>query len=125
MECRDNVYIIGLGGGSGSGKSSVARELATLSGTNRTATVHLDDYYLHPKVFGAGPNANWDAPEALDFEGIRCDLRSLLAGHTIRTPYDSRLYELEHGNPVSKGPQIVPAEFLILEGVYAIYDSYV
>jgi uridine kinase len=80
--------LVGVGGGSGSGKSSLARALVAGRGPDRTALLAHDAYYrdgsaLPPEQRSA---VNYDAPEAFD-QGLFLDhLAALRAGRPVQPP---------------------------------------
>ncbi len=83
-----------------------------------------DDYYFHPDQYSVreGVHINWDTPEALDWHAIRSDIQKLIAGDSIRTPYDSRLYEIDIGKR-SLGRLVAPTDILLVEGMHAFFPE--
>jgi uridine kinase len=77
--------IIGIAGGSGSGKSTVARKVAEQLQASSVATIDMDAYYRN---FAHLPmeerrRINWDHPESFDLERLASDLGRLAAGEAI------------------------------------------
>ncbi len=98
-----SVLIIGVAGGSGSGKTTFSRMLQANLGDNFCGLLHQDSYYrdLHDKFDYDGGAVNYDHPEAVEFELMIRHLRKLKAGQPIEIPkYDfttqRRLFEETH-----------------------------
>lgn len=86
--------IIGIGGATGSGKTSVSQKLRD-ENQEHIALVYLDDYCRGveevPRLCGF---SNWDSPESIDFESLKKDLMKLRAGVKIDV-----MTKNEHDNP--------------------------
>lgn len=107
--------LIGIAGGSCSGKTSIARCLSdALPG--RTLTVGLDSYY---RDFAGVPEADIevDVPGALDHPLLVAQLRSLAAGNAVVRPsYD---YATHSRRP--QGVREEPGDYVVVEGLFALY----
>ena len=80
--------IVGIAGGSGSGKSTVARRIAASLAAPDVAFIDMDAYYRN---FAHLPmeerrRVNWDHPEALDLDLLVEQLDELRAGRAIEKP---------------------------------------
>lgn len=112
------MIIIGIAGGTGSGKSSIAKKLQEFCNKYgyKTAIMTLDSYYAHtPEI---GHEQNFEIPDAWDWEYLLNDLNQLKEGTTITEPhYDFATCERKAGTK-----KINPAEIdiLIVDGMYAI-----
>jgi uridine kinase len=113
--------VIGIAGGTGSGKSTVARNVAQALSTASVAFIDMDAYY---KNFAHLPleerrKINWDHPEAFDWELLVGQLTELTSGRSIAKPvYDF----LTH----TRGAQTVvipPAEVVVVDGILLFVDS--
>ena len=64
-----NPFIIGIAGGSGSGKSTVTRKVIEAAGTQHTAVIVQDNYYLDQSdlTFEQRVRTNYDHPHAFDW----------------------------------------------------------
>ena len=111
-------YLIGIGGSSCCGKTSIAIELASrLEGYSPVLT--LDSYYrdfssMTPKE---RDEINFDIPESLDHELIYKHIIMLTRGNIVEKPvYD-------YSTHLRKGTEKIspPDRFLIVEGLYAFY----
>src|SRR3954470_9130255 len=83
--------IIGIAGGTGSGKSTVARNVAKALSTSSVAFIDMDAYYRN---FARVPleerrQSNWGPPDAFDWELLLTQLSALVRGEAIDKPvYD-------------------------------------
>lgn len=84
-------YIVGVAGGSGSGKTYFARELQKILGDEKCSILYQDNYYLDQshRFDGDGGSVNFDHPESLDFELLAHGLKELKKCCSIEVP----LYE--------------------------------
>ncbi len=83
--------IIGIAGGSGSGKSTVARRVAESLGEASVAFIDMDAYYRNLTHLSAAERrrVNWDHPDAVDFDLLVAQLERLKAGEAVDKPvYD-------------------------------------
>jgi uridine kinase len=112
--------IVGVSGGSGSGKSTAAHALARALGPGCATVIDMDGYYRdhHHLTAHELRTVNWDHPDALDLELLAADLERLATGRSIRKPcYDFTIHRrcLEH-EPVEPHPVI------IVEGILLFVD---
>jgi uridine kinase len=113
------LYMIGIAGPSGSGKSVLARSLVqALSGWS-PAIIPLDAYYkdlahLAPELRA---ESNFDHPDALDRELALEQLASLARGVAVDLP----LYDFATHTRASAGKRIEPGWIVIVEGLFALY----
>jgi uridine kinase len=88
---KTKPYIVGVSGGSGSGKTYFARELQQMLGDDRCTILYQDNYYIdQSKRFdGDGGSVNFDHPSSLDFDLLAKGLSELKLGQPIKVPlYD-------------------------------------
>lgn len=118
--------LILIAGGSGSGKSTLAIGLLSHH-PEQYALLHLDDYYKTseeaPKLPDGKPN--WDDPEAIHFDRLVSDVRSLLQGNEVEVLTKSELYNPAYDpglkNKISHAIQ--PKPTILLEGYLALHDE--
>lgn len=108
--------IIGVTGGSGSGKSSLVRELGKASSSKDICVITQDDYYLpyESQTTDSKGVVNFDLPSAFDMDALVSDLRDLRNGRAVDRPE----YTF---NQKSKKPSVKtlsPAPLIILEGLF-------
>ncbi len=108
------MYIIGIAGGSGSGKSTFADDLKALYGAH-IATLSCDSYYLPHETltFEERKQLNFDAPEALDMPLMIAHIRALRAGKSIDHP----VYNFKTHTRDAVTVHLDPPDILIIDGI--------
>jgi uridine kinase len=112
--------LIGIAGGSGSGKTLVARTIVRELGSSRVVIIDQDSYYkdLDDIPFRDREARNFDHPDAFDNELLKRHIRELLAGRDIEQPiYD---YAEHRRSPETRhiGDHVV----VVLEGILIFVD---
>lgn len=110
--------IIGVAGGTGSGKTTVARALTDAFAAERCAYLDFDAYYrdLSHLSFEERVRVNFDAPEALE-ASLLCDhLDRLRAGETVEKPE----YDFSRHVRKPETTALQPAPILVLEGIHVL-----
>ena len=114
-------FVIGVAGGSGSGKSTVTREVLASIGSEMVAVVMQDDYYLDqthmtPEV---RRKTNYDHPDAFDWPLMMQQVQALRGGEAIEMPeYDFSLH-----NRSVKTITVKPAPVIVIEGLFALFHA--
>jgi uridine kinase len=111
---------VGVAGGSGSGKTTVAERLAELIGEPDLALVRLDAYYCDRNdcSFEERAAANYDHPDAFDWALLLDHVRALEAGHPVEVPvYDFSAYERR-----PERVTVAPARVVVVEGILVLYE---
>lgn len=116
---KKEQLIIGITGGSGSGKTSLIRTLKEQFGTSDVCFISQDDYYLpreKQEVDHLGIK-NFDRPSSIDKDAFRKDIRRLLKGQVVERE------EYTFNNPDHKASIVVfhPAPVLIVEGLFVLH----
>lgn len=111
--------LVAMVGGSGAGKTSVAREVYKHFG-DRAAILSMDDYYINMEP-GIDPRTfNFDSPKAFDFDLMMKHLAALKEGNPVQVPvYNMVTYRREDG--ISKS--FSPKPLLIVEGILILYKK--
>lgn len=113
------AFVIGLIGGSASGKSRFIRELANFLGEH-ISILSIDDYYkkLADQQKDGNGHPNFDLPEAIELDKLAADLKQLKAGYPIE------LEEYTFNNPNrQKGPtkRIESRDIILVEGLFTLH----
>jgi uridine kinase len=110
-------FVLGVAGGTSSGKTTVCRRLAEELGA---ACLHIthDAYYRSlPAHLRANPvGYNFDHPDALDTERLIADLDRLRAGQATPLPE----YNMAHHHRMVDGPPVAPRPVLLVEGILVL-----
>ena len=121
MTPNGKPLFIGIAGGSGSGKSTVARRVAeSLSGAS-VAFIDMDAYYRN---FAALPmeerrQINWDHPDAFDFDLFLSQLGDLASGRPIAKP----VYDFVTHSRSERTVRIEPADVVVADGILLFVDE--
>jgi uridine kinase len=110
--------LIGIAGGTGSGKTTVALRVKSHFPAARVEIIHHDNYYrdLADMPRDARARLNYDHPDAFETELLLEHLEQLDQGRAIHSPlYD---YEEHRRRPV--GQQLGPADIVLLEGILVL-----
>src|SRR3954466_7901941 len=113
--------IIGIAGGSGSGKSTVARNVAELLTTSCVAFIDMDAYYKkHPEIsLDERRKLNWDHPDAFDYD-LLCDhLESL----SMRRSIDKPEYDFVSHLRLPQPTHVEPADVVVIDGILLFVDE--
>ncbi len=113
--------VIGMAGGTGSGKTTVAREILKRAGTQLISFIQHDAYY---KDLGDLPPAqramqNFDHPDALDNDLLIRHLQELKAGRAIAMP----VYDFTTHTRTPETRTVQPHRVIILEGILIFADE--
>lgn len=103
--------VIGLCGGSGSGKSTIAVELVKLLGEDRAVKINVDGYLKYPRIEMGKLNLTGFDLESRDMERFFQDLHDLKDGKTIQKPIFDEALQV----PTNIAEEIAPKDFIILE----------
>src|ERR1035438_3686432 len=110
---QGNVLIVGLAGASGSGKSTVAKRVASrLNGhviSMENYSIVMNDLTLEERA-----KQNYDAPHAIDVKLLESHIRDYAAGHAIEAPICDFA---EHIRVSDRREHIPASSLLIVEGI--------
>lgn len=111
-------FIIGIAGGSGSGKTTIARALVEALSRDEVALIEQDCYYRDlahlPPVERAA--VNFDHPDAVEVELIAQQLDALSAGETIAKPR----YDFANHVRAAETDLLSPRPILVVEGILVL-----
>lgn len=113
------MYIIGIAGGSGSGKTTFACRLKDCFGGS-IALISCDNYYkANDSIsFEERKNLNYDSPDAFEFDYMIEQFRELKKGNSI----DSPVYDFSKHTRSDKTVRIDPKPILIVDGILILSD---
>src|SRR6476620_11938276 len=117
------MYLVGIAGGSGSGKTTFARKI--LSEVNESygqhvALLHQDSYYLpspptHIRVHG---EPNFDHPDSFDWSLLKDHLSRLKRGESVQVP----VYDFKVSRRTQETTQVGPCKTVLVEGIFTLWD---
>lgn len=112
---------IGVAGGTGSGKTTVAQRLVELIGKERIAYIPHDAYYhgLNKMPRTAGEIVNFDHPDALDTPLLIEHLTQLRTGQPVHIP----VYDFVNHNRSAQTTRIEPHPIILVEGILIFADA--
>ena len=111
--------VIGIAGGTGSGKTTITRRLVEQFG-NQVTVIYHDNYYKahHDLTYEERSKLNYDHPDAFENERIVRDLKDLREGKAIECPiYDYTIHDRSENTTT-----IHPSRVIIVEGIL-IFNS--
>jgi uridine kinase len=114
--------VIGIAGGTGSGKTTVAARIAEALPPDAAIRIQHDWYYLDRSHLTAEARAlvNFDEPDALDNARLLADVLALKAGRAATCPQ----YDFSSHTRLGQGLEVLPRPIVLVEGIllFAIPD---
>ncbi|MDD3825775.1 MAG: uridine kinase [Anaerolineaceae bacterium] len=113
--------VIGMAGGTGSGKTTVAREILKRAGTELISFIQHDAYYKDLSDLPLAQRAmqNFDHPDALDNDLLIRHLKELKASRAIQMP----IYDFTTHTRTLETRRVEPHRVIILEGILIFADE--
>ena len=115
------MFVLGIAGGTGSGKSTVAERLLAALGQQAIVLIDHDAYYRDRSSLSAGERLrlNYDHPDAIETDLLVAHLTDLRAGRAVQIPqYDFRQHVRR---PETR--RIEPAPVVIVEGILVLAEE--
>jgi len=113
-----NRIVIGIAGGTGSGKTTVAELIAKELGESRVQVVVQDHYYrsLDHLPLEQRARQNFDHPDALDAALMAAHVRALKSGEPVEMP----IYDFKTHARLRETRRVEPRDVLIVEGILVL-----
>ena len=121
-ERMDKVFIVGVAGGSGSGKTTFSKKVIKHANHDEVSLLHMDMYYLpiQPKTNTTETGkANFDHPQAFDWDLLRYHISELRAGRSIEAPS----YDFTKSRRTSETKTLGPSKVILFEGIFTLFDQ--
>lgn len=113
--------VLGIAGGSGSGKSTIAKAILEALPEGRGVLLQQDHYYRSQSHLPEAERAsvNYDHPDALELDLLTSHLDALRSGMPIVRPtYDFTIHDR-----AKEGVRIAPAPIIVVEGILVLADD--
>jgi len=113
-------YLIGVAGGSNSGKTTITTRLSEMMGPERLSLIKLDSYYVvrSDEPLEQRAAANYDHPDAFDWDLLNDHLAALTDGASVEVPiYDYSIHDRSERREI-----VVPARVVVVEGILVLWE---
>jgi len=114
-------YIVGITGGSASGKTRFIRELGTMFKEDELCIISQDNYYKTMEHHQKDENGhiNYDLPTCIDVDAFLKDIETLKQGKVVRR----REYRFQHEEQHGEWFEMKPAKILLVEGLFIFHEK--
>ena len=111
--------VIGISGGTGSGKTFLTKKIIETSMTTNIAVIEQDAYYkdLSHMPYEDRIKQNFDHPDAIDVDLFETQLQQLINGKAIKIP----TYDFSNHIRSNKTKEIPYSSIIIVEGIFVLY----
>ncbi len=115
------MYIIGIAGGTGSGKTTVVRKIVEALPCDKIALIPQDSYYNDTThlTMEERRKINFDHPDAFDWELLTRQIEDLRNGRAVEQP----TYSYIESNRQAETVHVEPCEVIIIEGIMALWKK--
>ncbi|HJL18416.1 MAG TPA: uridine kinase [Sandaracinaceae bacterium LLY-WYZ-13_1] len=115
------AYVVGVAGGTGSGKTTVAKRIVEALPPEHVSIIQHDNYYRdRPDLsYEARCQLNFDHPDALETELLREHLRALRDGRSVDIP----VYDFKRHRRSDETLRIEPRPVVVVEGILVFVDE--
>lgn len=116
---NSSSILIGIAGGTGSGKTSIANYLLKKFGSDQLIVIEQDSYYKNNSALSIDERnqQNFDHPDAIDIELFNKQLVSLLGGKSVEIP----IYDFSIHNRRNQRQFVKPCKIIVIEGILTLY----
>jgi uridine kinase len=114
------IYIVGIAGGSGSGKTTFTQKIKDQIGSD-LSVIHMDSYYhAHPGIIPKTDDQklNFDHPDAFDWELLKSHLSQIKKGEEVEIPN----YDFVSNSRTVDTHKVKPTKVVLFEGIFSFYD---
>lgn len=124
IESKKKPVIIGIAGGSASGKTTVCEEIKNRLGDKRVCVISQDSFYKNlseeERKLASESKYNFDHPEAFDYVLLRETMTKIKEGLSVEIP----VYDFKTHSRTSQTEIINSSDVYILEGILVFYDKF-
>ncbi len=116
----DKIRVVGVAGGSASGKTTIVKKIEEYFGTDIIVLGHDSYYKAHDNLdYEERSQLNYDHPNAFDTGRMAEDLRRLIKGQAVDIP----VYDFTIHNRVDETVHIEPKNVIIIEGILILENK--
>jgi len=117
----DRPFLIGVAGGSSSGKTTISERLVDLTGEEHLSRVELDSYYLDRshEPLETRSAANYDHPDAFDWPLLNDHMAALANGASVEVP----VYDYAEHNRSGNTRTVRPKKIIVVDGILVLWDQ--
>ena len=115
------AILIGIAGGTGSGKTSIAKAITSDFGKSEVALIEQDAYYrdLSDLTMEKRSVVNFDHPDAVDFDFMKLQLNNLIQGNKVNIP----IYDFATHTRKNETQSVERHRIIILEGILTLFHQ--
>lgn len=119
MNYHNKPYVVGVGGGSGSGKTTFLNSLTQQLGSVPCTCMNLDHYYrsLAEQPRDTQGEVNFDLPECIDHQAFLRDFQELCAGNEVL----KKEYTFNHAGKEPAVIRLLPTPVILVEGLFLFH----
>ena len=112
--------MIGVAGGSSSGKTTISERLVELTGEQHLSRIELDSYYKDrsDQTWEERSQADYDHPDAFDWDLLNDHLAALANGASVPVP----VYDFAQHNRSGETREVHPNRIVVVDGILVLYD---
>ncbi len=113
-------FLIGVAGGSSSGKTTISERLVDLTGEEHLSRIELDSYYLDrgDEPLETRSRANYDHPDAFDWPLLNDHMAALANGASVEVP----IYDYAEHNRSGQTRTVHPKKIIVVDGILVLWD---
>ena len=116
----NKVCIVGVAGGTASGKTTIVRRIAEYFGNDLVVISHDSYYQAHDDMtYEERSQLNYDHPDSFETERMANDIRDLIKGRTIEVP----VYDYTIHNRSDRTITVAPKPVIIIEGILVLENK--
>lgn len=118
---QNKPYVVGVAGGSGSGKTYFARHLQAVLGASNCEIIYQDNFYIDQskKFDHDGGSVNFDHPDALEFSLLAEHLQELKKGQGVEIP----IYDFVSHTRKSETLPVAPTPIILVDGILIFHAA--
>ena len=116
-----NALVIGIAGGTGSGKTTVTKAILAQLDEGRVVVVQHDSYYRDISAYGGltPDKINFDHPDSLETELLVQHIKDLKVGKAVEQP----LYNFATHQRMKETKKVEPREIIMVDGILLLVDK--